>query len=181
MAREFPDWVNPNKAAEGNRNFRGTIPLTRMERLIPMLADVSSEQHEKDVAFSAEFRRDELGLTVVRLRVQASLPLVCQASLEVYRQAVDREIVLAVLDAEQPATDVPDAYDITTLEDGRLNFMELVQDELILSVPQVPRKPDLEAVVFSTDPNEERTRDKEKKNRPFAALEGLLKTKDVKD
>mgnify|MGYP000657491512 CR=1 FL=1 len=39
MAKEFPEWVDPWKVAEGRRIFEGTIPLARLTRLQPLLAD----------------------------------------------------------------------------------------------------------------------------------------------
>lgn len=170
MSREFPDWINPWKAAEGNRRYGGSIALDRMARLKPLLAEASGEAR-----FDAEFSKDALGWTVVTVHVTAMLPLVCQASLEVYAEPVDRTSALAVIEDLDDQVDVPDHYDPTRTEGGRLSFLELVQDELILAVPQVPRKPGYGNIYFSTDPEAEPETGTERKKSPFAALGDLVR------
>ena len=169
MSREFPDWVNPWKAAEGNRIYRGTIALAKMKRLEPMLAAQNGE-----ASFEARFSRDRLGFAVILLNVEASLPLICQVSLEPYEQPVERSTSLVVLSEADDQEQLPGHYEAVQAESDRLEFMELVQDELILSVPQVPRKPGLEELRYSTDPEEDYSRLSGEQNKPFAALAGLL-------
>ena len=83
MSREYPDWISPNRAAEGKRIFSGTIPLKRMKRLAALLDEVRGE-----AAFTASFRTDLDQRIIIVLQVEASLPLVCQASLDVYDEQV---------------------------------------------------------------------------------------------
>lgn len=170
MSREYPDWVNPWKAAEGNRRFAGTIPLRNMSRLTPLLAS-----DEGEAEFEAHFARDALGWATVQLDVSAKLPLICQASLERYDEPVSRSSLLAVVENPEQQDELPEHYDAARVEEGRVVFLDLVQDELILAVPQVPRKPGLEEVRFSTDPEEDLSDQDEEHNRPFAALGELLK------
>jgi uncharacterized protein len=170
MSREYPDWVNPWKAAEGNRIFRGTIALAKMERLIPLLADAEGE-----ASFEAGFTRDKLGFTTIRLEVRADLPLVCQASLERFKLPVERNSLLAVVTSISDQDDLPGHYEATWVESGQLVFLELVQDELILGVPQVPREPGVGSVLYSTDPDEAPDEGDDQQNNPFAALGDLMR------
>lgn len=171
MSREFPDWVNPLKAADGNRSYAGSIALGKMTRLRPMLAS-----DEGSVRFEAVFSRDALGWATVRLSVEGELYLLCQASLEPYREPVSRSSQLVVPEGPEQQEDWPAEYEPARLEGGQLVFLELVQDELILAIPQVPRKPGLGAVVYSTDPEADGTAAMAEHNRPFAALDALLKS-----
>ena len=170
MSREYPDWVNPWKAAEGNRVYGGSIALDRMTRLKPMLAEASGEAH-----FEADFSKDALGWTVVTIHVTATLQLICQASLEVYAEAVDRTSDLAVIEDLDDQVDIPEHYDPTKTEGRRLNFLELVQDELILAVPQVPRKPGQGNIYFSSGPQTEQETGSGNRKSPFAALGDLVR------
>ena len=43
MSRDFPDFIDPWKAAEGQRVFFGTVPLKRMQRLSPLLVSAEGE------------------------------------------------------------------------------------------------------------------------------------------
>lgn len=170
MSREFPDWVNPWKAAEGNRIYRGTIALAKMNRLAPLLAGTEGE-----VEFSATFSLDGMGWTTVDLEVRANLPLVCQASLERFLLPVERKTTLAVIGDLRDQDRVPGHYEATWTETGQLVFLEIVQDELILGIPQVPRKPGTGEIQYSTDPDEEQELRSEERNRPFAALGDLIR------
>ncbi len=169
MSREFPDWVNPWKAAEGNRIYRGTIALGKMDRLVPLLAEQSGQ-----ATFEAGFTQDGLGFATIRLQVSAKLSLLCQASLERYLQSVERQSLLAVIENIEQQDRVPGHYETVWIDSGRLEFLSLVQDELILEVPQVPRKPGVGDIRYSTGPDDGFKDLRKERNKPFAALETLL-------
>jgi uncharacterized protein len=170
MSREYPDWVNPWKAAEGNRIFRGTIALAKMKRLVPLLADTTGE-----ASFEAGFSRDGLGFTTISLQVSADLPLICQVSLERFKLGVNRKSLLAVIENMDDQDDLPGHYEPAWIETGQVVFLELIQDELILEVPQVPRRPGMDKVLYSTDPDTEPDSGEAQQNNPFAALGELMR------
>jgi uncharacterized protein len=174
MSRDFPDWISPDRAAEGKRIFSGTIPLKRMKRLSPLLVSADG-----DATFSATFKRDIEKRVVIDLRVEADLPLICQASLEVYDEKVQRHSELAVIDEDEREDQVPDYYDAVRSEHGRVALAALVEEELLLSLPQIPRKPGLAGVEFSTGelPAEKAAKQTEGKSNPFAALQDMLERK----
>ena len=172
MSREYPDWISPVRAAEGKRIFSGTVPFSRMKRLAGLLVDASGE-----ATFTARFRTDLDQHIIIDLEVRAALPLICQASLEVYDEMIDRSTELAVIDNEHEIEDLPDSYEPVQTENGRLAIASLVEDELLLGLPQIPRKPGLQKVKFSTDGAtvaEEIPTSGDRKN-PFAALQGMFK------
>jgi uncharacterized protein len=171
MSREYPDWISPARAAEGKRVFSGTIALGRMKRLAPLLAEVRGE-----ASFTARFRFDMEKRVIVDLRVTAALPLECQASLEVYDEQVQRETVLAVVESERDQDDLPAHYEPAKTENGRLALASLVEDELLLGLPQVARKPGLEWIEYSTgNPGQEGAGEPGgRKENPFAALKDML-------
>jgi uncharacterized protein len=188
MSREFPDWVDPWKAADGRRSFQGTMPLKWMKRLSPLLAQADPEDGSgpdaewQDARFSATFGYDRQGTVTVNLDVQAELPLVCQRSLETYLEKVSRHSVLAVVESIEAQDLVPEHYEPVLAEHRRLALLDLVEDELLLAVPQVPRNPELPAVRLSTDPgappvhagDDDRGDEAEPTHRPFEELAELL-------
>jgi uncharacterized protein len=172
MSREYPDWISPGRAAEGKRIFSGTIPIARMKRLAPLLVDAQGT-----VSFVASFRTDLDKRVIIDLQVEAALPLVCQASLDVYGEQVKRSSELAVIEHASELDELPDNYDPVQTESGRLAIVSLVEDELLLGLPQVPRKPGLEKVEYSTAGEsvaKEGSGARARKN-PFAALQDMLK------
>ena len=172
MSREYPDWISPARAAEGKRIFSGTIPLARMKRLAELLVDAQG-----DASFTASFRMDLDKRVIIDLEVEAALPLVCQASLERYAEQVNRRSELAVIDHDSEQAELPDNYEPVLTENGRLAIASLVEDELLLGLPQVPRKPGLQKVEYTTGgrPLEDEETQMGVKKNPFTALQDMLK------
>ena len=151
--------------------FSGTIPLQRMKRLAPLLAEVKGEAR-----FTARFHVDLEKRVIVDLQVTAALPLECQASLEVYDEQVQRNSALAVVESESETEDLPEHYEPVKTENGRLALASLVEDELLLGLPQVARKPGLERIEYSTGKAgpESAGEPGGRKTSPFAALKDML-------
>ena len=171
MPREFPDWVNPWTAAEGTRIFGGTMPLSRLKRLVPLLV------HTDGTAwFEAEFRLDEDKRAIVKMKVKADVLLLCQRSLLPYTEHIERDSLLGVIEDEMDQTLLPEHYEASIASNGRLSFEMLVEDELLLGLPQVPRNPKVAAVKYETGSpavtSEDGTGDEPAS--PFAALAQLL-------
>ena len=172
MPREYPDWISPIRAAEGKRIFGGTIQLSRMKRLAALLADAGGE-----ASFTVAFRFDLDKRIVIDLQVEAALPLICQTSLDVYDEHVKRDAVLVVIDDEDEQGELPDSCEPVLTENGRLAIASLVEDELLLGLPQFPRKPGLQELEYSTGGKTLESEDRQavvRKN-PFAALQDMLK------
>jgi uncharacterized protein len=174
MSRDFPDFVDPWKAADGRRSYGGTMPLRRLRRLVPLLTGDSATW--EDASFQASFAYDEQGAVTVDLRVEARLPLLCQRSLQPYLEHVERRSLLCVIEDLAEQDGLPDNYDPVLADHGRLALADLVEDELLLGVPQVPRNPEVAEVDASTDGAEASSREaaQERSHRPFAGLAGLL-------
>jgi uncharacterized protein len=172
MSREYPDWISPGRAAEGKRIYSGTIPLSRMKRLKELLAHARGE-----ASFVASFRTDLDKRVIIDLQVEAALPLVCQASLDVYDERVKRRSKLAVIEQVGEQAELPDDYEAVQTENGRLAIASLVEDELLLGLPHVPRKPGLQKVEYSTGGRTRKSAGQQEglKKNPFAALQDMLK------
>jgi len=172
MSREYPDSISPGRAAEGKRIFSGTIPLSGMKRLASLLVDARGE-----ASFVAAFRKDLDQRVIIDMQVEAALPLVCQASLDNYDEQVSRQSELAVIEQDSEQAELPDNYEPVLTENGRLAIARLVEDELLLSLPQIPRKPGLRKVEYSTGGESFQSEDAPAgtKKKPFAALQDMLK------
>ena len=144
MSREYPDWLDPRKAAEGRRTFSGSMPLARMTRLQPLLADLAEKNGQ--AWFSARFRFDHFGRVTINVTVEASLPLVCQRSLEPYLEPISRQSLLGVMEDLAEEDLMPENYEPVLVKNHRLALLNLVEDELLLGLPQVPRNPQVAAI-----------------------------------
>lgn len=182
MSREFPDFIDPWRAADGERRIGGTIPLARLKRLTPLLESVDGV-----AKFDLQFGYDAQRRAVVDVDVSAPLTLTCQRSLEPYvEEARQQSTLLVIADmAEQALLSSDEEY--VLVPEGRLAVADLVEDELLLAVPQVPKNPNVDTVWSST--TEEADKDGkgsrrssgvqgdagENRQRPFEALAELIK------
>ncbi|MDX1626415.1 MAG: YceD family protein [Wenzhouxiangellaceae bacterium] len=163
MSRDYPDWIDADRAARGNRRFRGTMRLDRMPRIVDLL---ESPEADDEIGFEIDAWRDEQGHARLDVRLEGEVPLRCQRTLERYLQPVASSTRLAVVSSERQAEGLPEDVEPKLAEDGRLELEDVVADELLLSLPLVPVRPDTERVVGAGDRFEE----PEEEPGPFAEL-----------
>lgn len=174
MSLEYPDWLDPRKAAEGRRTYEGSMPLARMQRLLPLLAS-----GEGEARFSAAFEFDQQARATIQIEVHAELSLQCQLSLEPYIESIHRKSTLGVIGDIAEEALLPENYEPVLVQHGRLALLDLVEDELLLALPQVPRNPQLDAAHFQVSTSEEHalTAAGDRVRQPFADLAQKLARK----
>lgn len=128
-----PDYLDPWRAAEQGRRLEGTIALAELPRVVDLLINP-----EGGGRFELEFFRDDKRRSCVRGRVTATLELRCQRCLGPLAFQVDATLLLGLVQGFDEAERLPEEYDPLIVEDDRVRPAELVEDELILALPQVP-------------------------------------------
>ncbi|MGB5831707.1 MAG: YceD family protein [Thiohalocapsa sp.] len=134
MSVALPELLDPRRAVELRSRFEGRYSLARLARLRPLL--------ENDAGFVRyEFicRRDENGYAVIAGRVGAELTVRCQCCNESLVLPVDSRPYLALVESIDEASALPNEYDPLLLDGRLMRSTDLVEDELILSVPTIPR------------------------------------------
>ena len=162
MSRDFPASVDPWRLVDSGRGFNGTWPLDRLSRLMPMLA----APVEGEVTFTLQFGRDETGVPVVDVTLQANVPLQCQRTLTRYIEPIEQTSRLGLLRDEAEDTSLPEAYEPLVVAEGLVTLTDIVEDELILALPLIPAATDdtVEAGFGPASPEMEN---------PFAVLSDL--------
>lgn len=164
MSQHFPELLDPLRFADLGKHFAGRIPLTAFSRLDPLLLDSTG-----DVEFELRFLR-ESGRAVIRGRVRALLQLDCQRCRGSMAFEAVSEICLAVVEALGEVERLPEPYDPLLLEAPTIKLVELLEDELLLSLPQVPmHAPGQCAAAQAGEPEEAATVEAS----PFAVLAEL--------
>jgi uncharacterized protein len=136
MSVALPERVDASRMVQARRTFEGKLPLASFRRLRESLAAVEGEAN-----YELEFGLDELGVAYLAVRVDAELPLTCQRTLEVYREAVHIDQRLGLIGEESEEAALPPGYEPLLIPDGTFNPAEVIEDELILALPVVPLKP----------------------------------------
>ena len=166
MSKHLPDLIEPGQAARSRQNYRLRVAQSRFPRLMEMLQDDGARMVEISLDF---FEEPETGYPAFTLSLKTPLSLQCQRTLESYDEPVDETYTAVVVNDEAEARLVPEQFDAWLLETPRLNPWQMIEDELLLAIPQVPRKPG-EPLVWLD--GEEAA---EKDENPFAALKELMK------
>ena len=145
---------------------------------MPRLAAVVERADGEDTgsaAFTLRFRRDAAGRILVEGTVAATLRLRCERCMGLLDLPVQSSFVLAVVAGLDEAARLPEDYEPLLPEDTTVDPAALVEDELLLAVPAVPRhaagacRPPA-FVAAAGDAREDQPSDKEN---PFAVLEAL--------
>lgn len=168
MSANVPEMLDAWRMVAARRRFDGRIPLSAMTRLQGSLVDTEGE-----CVYSLEFDQDALlKVAYVELSIDVELPLACQRTLQRFLYPVQIRQRLGLIRNEDEEAALPPDYEALLVpDDGMLRATDLVEDELVLSVPVVPMAPGSEAVEAEWVPSQE----EQDKASPFAALAALKK------
>ena len=131
--QKLPVTIEPARYAAARREVTGVVSFSKMPRLLPSLAESSG-----DITVRIEFQMDKQNRVIADMRVRGNLPLTCQRCLGIMQYPVDRAIQVCFVENEAEGDLVPEFYEPWVLTEGQCSLTELVEDELILSVPLVP-------------------------------------------
>jgi uncharacterized protein len=166
--QRVPEAVDAWRAVAARRSFHGRTPLAAFERLNGLLLDARGE-----VAWNLQFDRDGLQVPYAELRLETEFPLECQRSLKRFLLPVRIVQRLGLVRDEADEAGLPPEYEALLVpEDGQLQLLDMVEDELVLAVPPVPVEPGSEAM----DRDWPVPQQDSAQASPFAALAALKKT-----
>jgi uncharacterized protein len=134
MSSTWCDLIDPRRAADTGAVAVGRVPLSELRRLAPLLLDATGEAD-----YRIEFSRDAARRAVLRGEVRARLTLRCQRCLGPMEHQVTATLSLAVVAGLDEAEGLPEGYDPLLLTEGRIRLCDLIEDELLLGLPQIPR------------------------------------------
>ena len=168
----LPLQIDPFRLAETGRSFSGQLPLRHMHRLQPSLLSDDGE-----VRLELQFDIDEIGIKYLQGHIKAELKLECQRCLEAMKLSLDKDMLVAFVRSNHEAEQLPEEYDPFVVEQTPIALVDVIEDELILSLPQVPmhERQDCPAreILDSDKLAEEATDEPEQKDNPFGVLAKL--------
>jgi len=163
MSRDYPDWIDTEKAAQARRVFRGQVDADQLKRLDGLIVEGEGSEIEFEISFSL----DGQGQTLAVVKLKGELALQCQRTLETFRHGVNSRSTVAILTDEAEEASLPGDYESRLCTNQRLELLDLVGEEALLALPLVPVDPNSEPM-----PDLETTADT---HRPFATLGKLDK------
>lgn len=165
-----------DRLVEQRSLLEGEVATFDLPRLADLLAAGNDGIEVPPIQYRLSFDREPGLPRLVTVSINAKLPLLCQRSLASFVLPLQIERRLALVRSEADEASLPDGLEAVYLdEEGRIDPLELVEDELILAVPDVPVDPALgpaeEFVWRDLSPDDE-----PEKLHPFAALADLKKS-----
>jgi uncharacterized protein len=169
MVEHLPEFIDPLVLAEKRRQFKGSLPLTKMSRLHDVLL-------ERDGAVDFELRFEKDGkIAAVSGIVQAALVLQCQCCLEAIAWPVKTRVKLAVVSSIDEADLLPESYEPLLLEGETMPLADIIQEELLLAIPAIPQHDNC-APALPPSQRKEAVSEAPKRPNPFAILAELKKS-----
>lgn len=130
MSSRLPIEINPYRYIEQKRLIDGEIALNKLPRLRELLSS-----DKGNVKVSLEFTHNEAYLPTLKAHIKSTLHLVCQRCLETVDYKVDRDLSLVLVKTEVQETQLQDSYDTYLVEDEVIFLPNLIEDELMLTLP----------------------------------------------
>ena len=132
---KLPITIDPYKSAQRRLECEGVFDMSGMNRLL-----AACEKGSEQVKVNVKFDVDELGLIVISGKGSATVTLTCQRCTEAFEQALEVDFTFSPVKNTEKAAELPSYYDAIELdENGEVNLRELVEDELLLAIPLIPR------------------------------------------
>lgn len=143
MSGSLHVWYGPHDLETlGKRQvtLSGELELRKLARLAELLHDPGGRPRGDDggsVEASLRFEQRGDGWLGVTLDYDATVELTCQRCLEPFRERIAARVDIVIAESEPAAT--PEGFEVFELDHGRLLPAQLIEDELIVSIPLVPK------------------------------------------
>jgi uncharacterized protein len=172
LEERLPVRLDPVRLAETGRTLRGHLQLADLSRLAESLVDA-----EGPVAVELAFGIDPVGVRYMQGRIEAQVRLICQRCMEPMEYRLEANLNVGLVSDEAQAELLPESYEPMLIGHEPLFLQDIVEDELILSLPIVPRHdpdrcPATRVLEQATGGEEEDVEEGEVEN-PFAVLAKL--------
>lgn len=166
----IPQQIKASVGLARLQRYSGAIATAEMPRLQPDLAG-PSEPLQAEI----ELHRDHQG-EWFKASIRGVLMLQCQRCFDAYAWTVDLRPRLLLVDSEAEEQRVLETADPYRIENDSLPLHELIEDEVLLALPIVPRCQSCEDVVAAMpSPLQAKPDASSKTSNPFAQLSSVLK------
>ena len=167
----IPEFVDPTKSCDKKLTYTGVVGHDKLPRFL------AAQNREIDTTSLIEveisFRRDEQRRKVAKLFYRTEAKLVCQRCLDEMEIPLEGSATFVFCRNDWELEQAPKSYEPSLLTGNELNLWQILEDELLLSLPMFANHPDVhcnEMLNAFTSAAEKQFR-----ANPFAVLGELLK------
>lgn len=134
MSRSLTGWYDPGVLGNQGATLAGEIELEALGRLRELL-----NSGEGSVKARFHFQQGRGQCVTVDMDYEVALQLVCQRCLEPFTIALAERSALALIELDSSEDFAPEGYEPFLMEEAKLKPAALLEDELIMALPLVPR------------------------------------------
>lgn len=128
-------YVDPYKLAAQQQTLAGQVVVADMLRVSKLLA---GDRSQGELSYKVVFSTDADKLCVLTGELEGVVSLCCQRCLQPFTYAVHCDFIDSPVASDAEAKQLPDMYEAVNIQDGKVDILEILEDELILALPQVP-------------------------------------------
>lgn len=170
----LPKQVDPHKCAIQRSDYQGVMAVEGMERLNEFVVDILDE-----ITVGIRFEIDAQNLTFFHGDIATRVSLACQRCNEPFDYTIEQSFSFTPIKEGQSIEDISDTYDPVELnEHGEINLSELLEDEIIVSLPIVAMHDEKDCRVTKDDLSFGEIEPDVKQPNPFAVLKELKRNQE---
>lgn len=167
----LPLYVEPFRLCDANGRLSGGLPAKRLERISEFAVGTAD-----DVNVDLEFSRDAEGRNRINGHINTVVHTTCERCLEPLDIVVSADVALMVVAVGGKVPETVEDVNIIEVEDERLALVALVEEEVLLALPQFPVHESCDMVAYKRG-DEGKVVVQQQKANPFDVL-ATLKQKD---
>jgi uncharacterized protein len=175
MLSRLPEIIEPLHLADKRGELKGEIAVSSLQRIADLLFDDSGSV-TVELFFGREGR-----LAKVEGQIHAVLQLKCQSCLQAVEWSIDSTVKLGIVSSIELANRLPEDYEPLLVEEGSMLLKDIIEDELLLSLPAYP-KHQHSCFVPNSDNNKANSQARDQQSspeNPFSILATLKNTGDL--
>lgn len=132
LTTRLPLQVEPYRLAAQHERLEGLVSLENFRRL----AQEAGPQ-QGDCRVQLDFGIDMQGRRIIEGWLEADVMLPCRRCLEAMPVRIESRFLLGLVTNDTLAAELPSSHEPVLVENEQLNLLTVLEDELILSLPQV--------------------------------------------
>jgi DUF177 domain-containing protein len=133
MASDLSQPINPVRLAKSRERIEGSLQLDSFERLKDVLLE-----NEGELKYSLSFDFDESGTCVIECIIDTQLMFECQRCFKPVKIDIHSDSLLGVANDKDEFEALAKEYEPLQLNEETISAEELIEDELLLSIPLSP-------------------------------------------
>jgi uncharacterized protein len=166
---KLPQHIDPVKSAVKRSDYDGIVISQCLERFVDAVS-----QCDENVDVTVKFEKDEQGLTFFHGTMRTGVTLICQRCNGELVHPLEVSFCYSPVQGAEEAEELPEVYEpVEVNEYGEIDLFQLLEDELILSLPIVPLHAEELCSVSKEDMTFGELAEESVRKNPFAVLKEL--------